>query len=78
LRQASKAVEFFFKKSNKMIQANVNKAPTIEEKSGESFLNGQPFEWDLREIEANHFHPKDNKSYRAEILSADLRPRRFS
>ncbi|MFT6480202.1 MAG: hypothetical protein ACJAVP_003362, partial [Spirosomataceae bacterium] len=36
-----------------MIQANVNESTyEIEEKSGESFLDGQPFEWDLQEIEA--------------------------
>ncbi|MFB0946835.1 MAG: biotin carboxyl carrier protein [Spirosomataceae bacterium] len=62
-----------------MIQANVNESTyEIEEKSGESFLDGQPFEWDLQEIEANHFHIlKDNKSYRAEILSADFATKTF-
>lgn len=62
-----------------MIQANVNESTyEIEEKAGELFLNEQHFAWDLQQLEAKHFHIlKDNKSYRAEVLSADFETKTF-
>ncbi len=62
-----------------MIQAKVNDSTyEVEEKSGKLFLNGENFEWDLEQLEEKHFHIlKDNKSYRAEVLSADLETKTF-
>ena len=62
-----------------MIQANVNKNTyKIEEKSGELFLDDHPFDWDLQQLEADHFHIlKDNKSYRVEVINADYETKTF-
>lgn len=61
------------------MQANVNENTfNIEKKGGETLLNDQPFEWDLQQLEDGHFHIlKDNKSYRAEVLSADFETKTF-
>ncbi|MDP5140980.1 MAG: biotin/lipoyl-binding protein [Spirosomaceae bacterium] len=62
-----------------MIQAKVNDSTyEVKEKSGKLFLGGENFEWDLQQLEEKHFHIlKDNKSYRAEVLSADFATKTF-
>lgn len=62
-----------------MIQANINgNTYEIEEKSGKLLLNDQPFDWDLQQLEDNHFHIlKDNKSYRVEVIEADMEGKAF-
>lgn len=61
------------------MQANVNQSTyEIEEKAGKLKLNGETFMWDLQQLEEKHFHIlKDNKSYRAEVLSADFATKTF-
>lgn len=63
-----------------MIQANVNNNTyEIEEKAGEIILNGEAFEWDLQQLEERHFHIlQDNKSFRVEVLRADIAQKEFT
>ena len=45
---------------------------TFENKN-KGTLNGKPFEWDIVEEKPGRFHIlKNNKSYTAEIVSADI------
>lgn len=51
----------------------------IENKQGSLLLNGQPFEWDLVQLDANRFHIiKDNVSYNAELVEADYKAKTFT
>lgn len=51
----------------------------IETQQGNLLLNGQPFEWDLVQIDANRFHIiKDNVSYNAELVEADYKTKTFT
>jgi len=51
----------------------------IENKEGNLLLNGQPFEWDLIQIDANRYHIiKDNASFSAELVEADYKAKTFT
>jgi biotin carboxyl carrier protein len=51
----------------------------IENKQGSLLLNGEAFEWDLVQIDANRFHIiKDNVSYNAELVEADYKAKTFT
>ncbi|MBK0401385.1 biotin/lipoyl-binding protein [Adhaeribacter sp. BT258] len=51
----------------------------VENKQGNLFLNGQPFEWDLVALDANRFHIiKNNVSYMAELVEADYQTKTFT
>ncbi|MFC5269012.1 acetyl-CoA carboxylase biotin carboxyl carrier protein subunit [Adhaeribacter terreus] len=51
----------------------------VENKQGNLFLNGQPFEWDLVPLDVNRFHIiKNNVSYMAELVEADYKAKTFT
>lgn len=42
-------------------------------------MNGEPFNWDLVQVDANRYHIiKDNKSYSAELVEADYKAKTFT
>lgn len=58
-----------------MYKVNVNDSSfEVKLKDDQIDIDGQQFEWDIAKINDQSYHIiKDNKSYRAEIVSADLK-----
>jgi biotin carboxyl carrier protein len=51
----------------------------VENKQGNLLLNGEPFAWDLVQIDASRYHIiKDNVSYNAELVEADYKAKSFT
>jgi biotin carboxyl carrier protein len=62
-----------------MFKATVNKNSFEIALSGDGFVvNGEPFLWDLIKVDEGYFHILHNhKSYRAEIVKADIATKTF-
>lgn len=58
-----------------MYKVNVNdNSFEVKLKDGQMDIDGQSFEWDIAKINDQSYHIiKDNKSYRAEVVKADLK-----
>ena len=51
----------------------------VESKQGSLLMNGEPFEWDFVQLDANRFHIiKDNASFAAELVEADYKAKTFT
>ena len=61
------------------IKINEKLVYEVERKGNEQFLNGKEFIWDMIKIKDHHFHIiKNNRSFNAEVLSADYNNKSFS
>ncbi len=62
-----------------MLKATVNKSSFELSKEGDDWLiNGNPVNWDMVEVSDNYFHIlHNNKSYRAEVVKADIPTKTF-
>lgn len=51
----------------------------VETKQGDLLFNGEPFGWDLVQLDANRYHIiKNNISYSAELVEADYKAKTFT
>lgn len=62
-----------------MLKATVNKSDFEVSKEGDDWIiDGKPVNWDMIKVSHNYFHIiHDNKSFRAEVVKADLATKTF-